>query len=82
MGIRRRIESRVNSTLAQAQGAVAHSNRMMSKAEGLIDEALELLAQLEEAGLEIDLEIAGKALPCKLRLRPAPDADQTQTTPP
>jgi hypothetical protein len=79
--MRRRIEARVNATMAQAAGTMAHGNRAINKAEAALDELLELLERLETDGLAIELVIAGRPFPVALRLAPAPEAPAPQATP-
>jgi hypothetical protein len=69
-GMRRRIESKVNATLAQARGTMSHGDRAIVKASAALDELLELLDTLDEAGVEITLEIGDKTIPVKLRIKP------------
>jgi hypothetical protein len=79
--MRRRIEARVNATMAQAAGTMAHGNRAINKAEAALDELLDLLERLETEGLTVELTIAGRPLPVALRLAPAPEDPAPQATP-
>ena len=66
MGLRRRLD-RIEGNL---RGATDHSHRLMLKAEELIDEISDLICQLEENGIEAELEVAGRVVPVKLTIKP------------
>jgi len=62
---------RIRNAAKQAEKAGSEARQLISKGGVLVDNLLELLDKLEEDGLEVSLNIAGKDFPIMVKVKPS-----------
>ena len=55
----------------QAEQAAYEARKLVAKGAILVNEAIDLLDKLEDEGIELSLEIFGKDIPLKLKIKSA-----------